>query len=265
MLVNRRSFAILGLASLGLGAAPPTTPAVKPTSAVKPASAVVIDPVTARDPLASLLADARTGYARLRDYTCTFTRQDRVGGVLSAEQVAELKVRVQPLGIVIRIARPESLAGQEMVYAERTGPVSKMKMKPAGSNDYRILSIDDPKVLAVSRRPITQQGMNAILDTLSEVVRREKALNNPVEVYSSDYLFAGRPVTRYEIFTRRPHTHRTFYRAVICVDKEMKLPVRYEAYDQPRSGGPSLGDLMEVYSYSDIRSNVGLGDSTFSR
>ena len=90
-------------------------------------------------------------------------------------------------------------------------------------------------------------------------------LNNPIEVYTSDYMFGGRPTTRYEIFTRRPHAYRTFFRAVVYVDKESKLPVRYEAYDQPRAGGAPTGDLMEVYSYTDIRPNVGLGESVFTR
>lgn len=251
------SLAALGITAFGLTAAPPTPAPLRPVSAVEPEAA--------RDPLAALLADARTGHARLRDYSCTFTRQERVNGLLGDEQVAEMRVRVQPFSIAVRTARPESLAGQEMVYVERGRADGKMKLRLAGTSNYLLLNVDDPKALAVSRRPVTKLGMGSILDTLAEVIRREKALNNPVEVFASDYQFAGRPVTRYEVYTRRPHAHRLFYRAVICVDKETKLPVRYEAYDQPRSGGTSSGDLMEVFSYSDIRPNVGLGDSSFAR
>jgi hypothetical protein len=49
---------------------------------------------------------------------------------------------------------------------------------------------------------------------------------------------------------------------LVYVDKETKLPVRFEAFDQPKSGG-TVGELFEAYSYSDLKMNVGLGESAF--
>jgi hypothetical protein len=46
-------------------------------------------------------------------------------------------------------------------------------------------------------------------------------------------------------------------------DQATHLPVRVEAYDHPRPNGPAEGDLLESYSYLDLRCNVGLVDEIF--
>jgi hypothetical protein len=38
--------------------------------------------------------------------------------------------------------------------------------------------------------------------------------------------------------------------------------VRFEAYDSPKPG-MIVGDLLEAYSYTDVKFNVGLGESAF--
>ena len=42
------------------------------------------------------------------------------------------------------------------------------------------------------------------------------------------------------------------------------LPVRTGSYDWPRQGGPPEGDLLECFSYVDVRVNVGLADQMFN-
>ena len=140
-----------------------------------------------------------------------------------------------------------------------------MRYRPAGTagaKGFQTLDTDDAKFLAENRHPITDWTMSAILDRVSAAVAREKTLNNPVEVYASDYKFAGLDVTRYEILTRRPHAFRYAHRMLVYVDKQTKLPVRFEAYDQPKSGA-TVGDLIEAYSFSDVKLNVGLGENAF--
>ena len=50
----------------------------------------------------------------------------------------------------------------------------------------------------------------------------------------------------------------------IYIDKETHLPVRIETYDWPKPGGNPNGDMMESYSYINMRVNVGLGDESFN-
>ena len=49
---------------------------------------------------------------------------------------------------------------------------------------------------------------------------------------------------------------------LVYVDKETKLPLRYEAYDQPKSGA-AVGDLLEAYSFSEVKLNPGHGENIF--
>jgi hypothetical protein len=238
-------------------------PAPKKAKAEPPAATP--DALRTADPLGALIAEGKASYAKVRDYSCTFTRQERANGLLPPEQVAEMKVRVQPASVYLRFARPEAVAGLEVCYVAGR-PDGKLRWRPAGpkgANGFQTLSLDDSKVKADFRRPVAELGIGPIFELLANVAGREKVMSNPVEVYTSEYQFAGRNVTRYEIFTRRPHAHRYAYRMLVFVDKETKLPVRLEAYDTPKPGLAS-GELLEAYSYSDIKINVGLGDSAFS-
>ena len=222
------------------------------------------DAVRAADPLGALIAEGRSAYARVRDYSCVFTRQERINGTPTAEQVGELKARVNPASVHIRFARPETAAGLEAAYVS-TRVDGKVKYKPAGAkgqNGFQTLAPTDPKIAADFRHPIAEYGIGPILDLLANVAAREKTLNNPVEVFVSDFQFAGKNVTRYDVYTRRPHALRYAHRTLVFVDKETKLPVRLEAYDTPKPGA-ATGELLEAYSFSDLKLNVGLGDSAF--
>ncbi len=254
----------IGAAATAFVAAQPpkTPPATVAKTAAEPAA--LPNQVQKADPLGAMLLDAKTAYGKLRDYTCVFTRQERLNGVLGAEQVAAMKMRVKPQSIALRFARPESVAGMEELYVSgtRTG---KMKYRPAGAkgiNGFQLISLDDPKVLADTRHPITEAGFAATIDRLIAIANREKALGNNLEVYTSDFQFAGKTVTRYEVLARRAHAHRYAYRVLVYVDKETKLPVRFEAYEAPKPG-TTVGDLLEAYSYTDVKFNVGLGESAF--
>lgn len=48
------------------------------------------------------------------------------------------------------------------------------------------------------------------------------------------------------------------------MDDEYNLPIRYEAYDWPRNGDSvSQDDLLEEYTYVNLKTNVGLSDRDF--
>lgn len=221
-------------------------------------------PKSGAEAFVAMMTDARTAIGKTRDYTCTFTRQESIKGKLLEEQVAEMKVRTNPAGVYVRFAKPNDVAGMEVAY---TGSRKSMKMRYrlagiAGAKGFVTRDLDDKNFLAENRHPVTEWTMAAVIDRVSASVAREKALNNPVEVFSGDYQFAGRNVVRYEIFTRRPHAFRYAHRMLVYVDKESKLPLRYEAYDQPK-GNSLIGDLFEAYSFSDVKVNIGLGENVF--
>jgi len=231
---------------------------------IKPASATTPEAAKPADPLSAMLTDARTAYAKTRDYSGTFTRQERINGTLGAEQVGEMKIRVSPVGIYVRFVRPDSASGMEIVYsaAKKDGKVRYRPAGAAGRRGFQKLDVDDSKFLAANRHSVTSWGMGPVIELIAASTAREKALNNPVEMFTGDYQFANRNVTKYEIYTRRPHAARYAAKMVVYVDKETKLPVRFEAYADPKPGA-TTGDLLEAYSFTDLKFNSGIGENTF--
>ena len=266
--MRAKTWAAVACAGLLTGGAvvaqPPKTAPAKSDAKAAPAAPAAPEAPRAAESLVTMLGDARTALGKVRDYTCTFTRQELLNGQVSAEQVAEMKVRGNPAGVYVRFAKPDSVAGMEVTYSAARKNM-KMRYRPAGiagAKGFKTLDLDDEKFLAENRHPVTEWTMAAVIDRVSAAAAREKTLNNPVEIYSGEFQFAGRNVTRYEILTRRPHAFRYAHRMLIYIDKETKLPLRYEAYDQPKPGA-AVGDLLEAYSFSDVKLNVGLGENAF--
>ena len=252
--------AVVGLAAIGVAIAQqPKAGPVKPVAATA-------TPETAKsaDPLSTMISDARAAYAKTRDYTGTYTRQERINGSLSAEQVGEMKMRVNPFGVYVRFVRPDAASGMEVAFsaAKRDGMVRYRPAGVAGRKGFQKLDVNSSKFLAANRHPVTSWGMGPIIELIATSTAREKTLNNPVEVFTSDYQFASRNVTKYEIHTRRAHALRYAAKMVVYVDKETKLPVRFEAYDDPKAGA-TTGELLEAYSFTDLKFNSGIGENTF--
>jgi hypothetical protein len=240
-------------------AQPPKIEPIKPAAAIS-----VADSPRQTDPLGTMLGEARSALGKLRDYSGTFTRQERLKGTLSAEQVGEMKMRINPVGVYVRFAIPDAASGMEVAYsgAKRDG---KMRYRPAGvmgRKGFQKLELDDVKFLTENRHPVNEWGIGPVIERIATATAREKVLNNPVEVYTADYQFANRNVTRYEILMRRPHALRYAERMVVFTDKETKLPLRFEAYDEPRNGA-AIGELIEAYSFTDLKFNQGIGENTF--
>ena len=86
----------------------------------------------------------------------------------------------------------------------------------------------------------------------------------PVNV--ADYEFAKRPCTRVEICRPNSKPGQFYsYRYIIFFDKQTHLPVRVEAYDWPKQGGDPKGELVECYSYVNLKFNSGLSDQDFAK
>ncbi len=70
------------------------------------------------------------------------------------------------------------------------------------------------------------------------------------------------PCTMIEAIHPTKQPHYLFHMVRLYIDHEHKLPIRYEAFDWPSHPGASP-ELVEEYSYLDLRTNVGLGDHDF--
>jgi hypothetical protein len=248
---------VVGLILVGVAAAQGTKS--DPVKLLPTVEAAKID-----DTLGTLLKDARAAHAKIRDYSGTFTRQLRVNGTLSAEQVGEMKYRVNPSGVYVRFASPDSVAGMEIAFSggRKNAKVLYRPAGAAGRKGFQKLDLDDSRFLAEHRHPVSEWGIGGILDRIATAAIREKSLNNPVEVFTADYQFDKRNVTKYEIYMRRAHAGRYAAKMVVFIDKETRLPVRFEAYGDARPGA-ATGELLEAYSFTNLKFNTGIGENAF--
>src|SRR5262245_49442542 len=216
------------------------------------------------DQAGALLAEARASFARVRDYTGTLVRQERIGNELQPEQFIDIRIRQQPYSVSLKWTSPRQLAGQEAIFIAGKNN-NEIRAKGSGVlaiAGYVSLPTNDPRVMKKSRHAITETGIGNMLEVISRSFEIERRLPpNQVRVTFADYAFQQRPCTRMELTHHVYNAQLYCHRCVVYVDKELKLPVRVEVYDWPARNGNPNGDLLECYSYTNLRFNMGLTDA----
>lgn len=224
---------------------------------------------TATHPLAPAIELARKVQsnidANVRDYTATLIKQERVAGQLKPPEVCELKVRNRPFSVYMKFLSPDNLKGQEVIYVE--GANDGKLIGHAGSGLMALAGSKwlDPKgTLAMmgQRYPITELGIANLVRRLIEVGQHDLKFGE-CEVWRNDDAKVGdRPCILFTVQHPIKRRDFLFHIARIFVDKELMLPLRYEAYDWPtRPGEPP--PLLESYTYTNLKLNPGLTDADF--
>jgi Protein of unknown function (DUF1571) len=215
-----------------------------------------------------LIADAQASFSRVRDYVGLFYRQERVNGQMQPEQTIQIRVRQQPFSVHMKWLGPQKQAGQEAFFvAGKNNNQVKAKASGALLSAMGFLSFDptDPRIMATNRHPITEAGIGNLIERLTQGYETEKRLPPDQSVVTfADFKFLNKPVTRMESAHQVNNGQFYCHRTVVYIDKETRLPVRFEAYDWPHQGGPQSGELLECYSFVDVKFNLGLNDAAFS-
>lgn len=226
-------------------------------------------PMTPMAVAGQLINDAKLSFARVRDYTGLFYRQERVSGELLPEQTIQLRVRQQPFSVYMKWLGPAKYAGQEAVYVSGKNK-NQMRAKAPGilmsAIGFITLDPHDPKVMSHNRHPITDCGMGFMLDQIVKGFESEqKVPPDQFVIAFGEFKFLQKTCTRMESVRRVNNGQFYCHRTVVYFDRETRLPVRFEAYDWPRPGSTPGGDLLECYSYVDMKYNVNLTDAAFTQ
>jgi hypothetical protein len=249
---------------------PPPPPAAPPADTPLPMAgpAPAAPAETAASPLDEplrLVLEAKKAYAEVRDYTCRLVKRERIDGKLLPQTTMVMQVRTQPLSVYFRWQEPQSLSGQECCWvAGRNG--GKMRVRPRGllgAVGFVSLDTNDPRVRETSRHDISEAGIGNLIEQFAAGWEQERRWGLS-QVQVAEYEYDRRRCVRVEVVHPTNPDGRFFhYRDVVYFDKETHLIVRMEAYDWPhRPGDP--GDLLETFSYANLRLNVGLPDSVFN-
>lgn len=222
-------------------------------------------PPTPIDRALHLITQARRSFQQVDDYTCTLVKREVVRGQQQPENVIALKVRNQPFSIHMRWLKPKMLEGQEACYVAGQNN-GMMRVKGAGllgAVGFINLDPKDPRAMQTSRHCITEAGIGNIIERYAERWERERALHR-TQVRIGEYEFHQRRCVRVETIhpDSKPGDFYA-YRNVVYFDKENHLPIRTESYDWPRAGGKPEGELLESFSFVDLKLNVHLEASAF--
>jgi hypothetical protein len=246
------------------GAAPlaqipqPATPGQAPRPAIAGAASPMDLPL-------QFVAEARQRFQGIRDYTGTLIKQERVGGQLQPENIIAVKVRNQPFSIYMKWAAPRESQGQEVCYVQ--GKNNNMMRVHAsgilGVAGFVAIDPNDPKVMKNSRHTINEAGIGKLIERLGRSWEADRQ-QGVTQARVAEYEYNKRRCIRVETYHTKVLPQAYCWRAVVYFDKETKLPIRTENYDFPRQGGPPGGDLLETFSYIEMRFNLGLTDAAFN-
>lgn len=209
------------------------------------------------------IAACQARFTQVQDYVCTFHKRERISGRLTQPHIMTMKVRSRPLSIYFKFQRPNK--GREAIYvAGRHGGkvvahdvglgklvAGTMRLDPKGS-----MAMED------NRHPVTEAGIGSLIETVAhhwakELTPEESRLSFHANVRVGNHL-----CTMIESIHPRQRPDFLFYMVKLYIDHEHGLPIRFEAYDWPKQVG-AAPELVEEYTYLNLRTNVGLRDQDF--
>jgi hypothetical protein len=175
----------------------------------------------------------------------------------------EMKARTQPKSIYFKFEEPYK--GREAIYIEGRNQ-GKVLAHDVGFTKLLAGTLElDPssaRAMAENRHPITDAGIGALIDTVSRRWAAELSPDESVLVFDENMSIGPRRCLMVESIHPHRQDHFLFYKVRLFVDSELNLPIRFEGYDWPKDdGGPP--ELLEEYSYIDLKLNVGLGELDF--
>jgi len=201
----------------------------------------------------------------IQDYTCMLVKRERIDGKLGDYQYMSTKIRNHPFSVYLGFLKPEDVAGREVIYVDGA---NKNELQAHEGKGIRArlgtFSFNPTSAIAMegNRYPITQIGIANLTHRLIEVAEHDKQFGECDVQIRKNGKVNNRVCTIIEVTHPIPRRNFLFHKAVIYVDDEMNVPIRYEAYSWPKvPGGPPT--LDEEYTYVNMKLNVGLTNADF--
>jgi hypothetical protein len=233
------------------------------------AAAPALAPAQATEhPLMPVLRWAYSGMEnieRIRDYSTTVAKRERIGGRLLDYQYMFVKLRQKPFSVYMYFLGPPELKGQEVIYVEGQNNGKLWAHGVGFEAHFGTVSLKPDGFVAMKnqRYPLTELGILNMTRRLVEVGEDNKHYGECEVKFYEGAKINGRVCTMIEVVHPVPRRNFLFNVARIFVDKELNLPIRYESYDWPREPGGSP-ELIEEYTYLNLKLNNGFTDADFN-
>ena len=210
-----------------------------------------------------LARDTQEALKKIGDYDANFSKKEVVGNKLLSTDMY-IKFRGQPFSVYMKYINPHP--GREVIFV-------------AGQNKDRILAhaggvaaivgtlklkVDSKDAMEESRYPITMFGMHTLI---AEIIKQWEADEKHGEAVVK--FFPNAKVDKIECKVAetsylKPAAHAKSHITRLYISKETSLPVRVEHLGFPAKDG-AQPPILEEYTYSNVRTNIGLGDQDFDK
>jgi hypothetical protein len=218
-------------------------------------------------PLSPCLRIAKQAQARfeneIKDYSCTFSKQEVIDGRMGEPQRMYLRVAHEPFSVYMKFVKP--FAGREVLYVAGQNNNKLVALSDGWKRNFGKVYLDPEGSTAMDgqRHPITKAGLKNLTAELIKIMEADmKYAECEVKCYP-EVKIDNRPTTMIQATHPVPRDVFKFHIARIYIDNEYKVPTAFEAYTWPqKEGGKPL--LMEKYIFTDLKLNNGYTEADFS-
>jgi outer membrane lipoprotein-sorting protein len=227
---------------------------------IKPIPAEQIRLSLAKDNPMLFLDQAIKNYqSTIKDYTCTFIKQEMVRGKLTEEQKIKVKFREGPFAVFMQWVENPTLVDR-VLYVKGHNDDQAM-VKPAGFLGWFVRShvnrpVNSPDAAKVSRRRLDQFGFDNALKLIRDANKRAETKGELRFAFSGASTFNNRPTYVFERFLpdkpEYPDQHM-----IVHIDQKWLVPLSTTCYD-------ARGRLLGKYVFQDVNLNVGLSFKEFT-
>lgn len=226
-----------------------------------PAGAAEADP---RHPLAPAIEHAELAVKALsgvRDYEAVFSKRELVKGKLVTGEM-QLKLREEPFSVYMQYIKPNQ--GREVIFVEGKNN-GMLLVHEAGIRSIAgtvSLAPNSDTVLSESRYPADMVGMRKLVEKIIEQWQAETQFGEVDVKFYPDARLGETSCKVIESTHPTPRRQFRFQMTRLYIDKDSGLPVRVEQWAFPQQPG-AKPLLAEEYTYTRIRTNLGLQDRDF--
>jgi len=220
------------------------------------------------DPLALLRTALERYEDSVSDYTCLFTKQERINGRLGPEQQIRVRFRETPFSVLMEwVKNPgkarrvlyvegrwEDAEGHKLAKVEPQGAIARMLVRSVAR------PIDGPDARAASRKTIDHFGFANVLRLIIKYAELAVDTGQGSLVYLGEGQIDGRAT--WILRRTLPYTHEggpwPDCVLLVHIDQERLLPVACYAY-----ADDDQQVLLGKYIFTDVQLNVGLSEADF--
>ncbi len=212
-----------------------------------------------RAKMEQLLSKMSRAIARLKGYTCTFTKQEFVDGELLPTETIFMKHRRKGNCIYMKWIKEPHKNRESLWCPAKYG--KKVKAHEGGFFGFVTVSLDPKGSMAMkgNRHPITEAGLYHTFKLIKNDFELGKKHPEHHVKYEKFWEQKVKGQPSWCVSVVQPKDKKLGYyahKAVICMHKKLYLPTLVKIWDHK-------GRLVEVYTYSNYKINPSLTDKDF--